>query len=120
MKKKNKLSALCDKPYLVWTVLFIIAPLIMVAFYALTDKTGAFSFASIEQIPTYITTILLSILYGVAATAICLLLGFPFAYIFSKAPAKYQKFVVLLDCFLVRRAGAFDFCFVSFCLVCDT
>ncbi len=96
MKKKNKLSALCDKPYLVWTVLFIIAPLIMVAFYALTDKTGAFSFASIEQIPTYITTILLSILYGVAATAICLLLGFPFAYIFSKAHAKYQKFVVLL------------------------
>ena len=96
MKKKNKLSALCDKPYLVWTVLFIIAPLIMVAFYALTDKTGAFSLASVEQIPTYITTILLSILYGVAATVICLLLGFPFAYIFSKAPAKYQKFVVLI------------------------
>ena len=96
MKTKNKLSFFTDKPYLIWAILFIIAPLLMVAYYALTDKTGAFSLASVEQIPTYITTILLSVLYGVFATAICLLLGFPFAYIFSKAPAKYQKFVVLL------------------------
>lgn len=94
--KKIKLSSLTDKPYLVWSILFIIAPLLMVSYYALTDKSGAFSLASVEQIPTYITTILLSVLYGVAATAICLVLGFPFAYIFSKAPQKYQKFVVLL------------------------
>ena len=66
--KKNKLSSLADKPYLVWSILFIIAPLLMVAYYALTDKSGAFSLASVEQIPTYITTILLSVLYGVAAT----------------------------------------------------
>ena len=59
--KKNKLSSLADKPYLVWSILFIIAPLLMVAYYALTDKSGAFSLASVEQIPTYITTILLSV-----------------------------------------------------------
>lgn len=94
--KKNKLSSLADKPYLVWSILFIIAPLLMVAYYTLTDKSGAFSLASVEQIPTYITTILLSVLYGVAATAICLVLGFPFAYIFSKAPQKYKNLVVLL------------------------
>lgn len=94
--KKNKLSSLADKPYLVWSILFIIVPLLMVAYYALTDKSGAFSLASVEQIPTYITTILLSVLYGVAATAICLVLGFPFAYIFSKAPQKYKNIVVLL------------------------
>lgn len=94
--KKNKLSSLADKPYLVWSILFIITPLLMVAYYALTDKSGAFSLASVEQIPTYITTILLSVLYGVAATAICLVLGFPFAYIFSKAPQKYKNIVVLL------------------------
>lgn len=94
--KKNKFSSLADKPYLVWSILFIIAPLLMVTYYALTDKSGAFSLASVEQIPTYITTILLSVLYGVAATAICLVLGFPFAYIFSKAPQKYKNIVVLL------------------------
>ena len=50
--KKNKLSSLADKPYLVWSILFIIAPLLMVAYYALTDKSGAFSLASVEQIPS--------------------------------------------------------------------
>ena len=79
---KNKFSSkLLDKPYLIWAVLFIIAPLIMVAYYALTDRTGAFSLTSISQIPSYIPTILLSILYGLAATVICLVIGYPFAYI---------------------------------------
>ena len=46
MKTKSKLSFFTDKPYLIWAILFIIAPLLMVAYYALTDKTGAFSLAS--------------------------------------------------------------------------
>lgn len=98
--KKNKLSSLADKPYLVWSILFIIAPLLMVAYYALTDKSGAFSLASVEQIPTYITTILLSVLYGVAATAICLVLGFPFAYIFQKLRKNIKILLFFLLCFL--------------------
>lgn len=94
---KNKFSSkLLDKPYLIWSVLFIIAPLIMVAYYALTDRTGAFSLSSISQIPSYIPTILLSILYGIAATVICLVIGYPFAYIFSKFGKRHQQLVMLL------------------------
>lgn len=94
---KNKFSSkLLDKPYLVWSILFIIAPLIMVAYYAFTDRTGAFSLNSIEQISSYIPTILLSVLYGLAATAICLVIGFPFAYIFSKFSKRRQQTMVLL------------------------
>ncbi len=94
---KNKFSSkLLDKPYLIWSVLFIIAPLIMVAYYALTDRTGAFSLTSISQIPSYIPTILLSILYGLAATVICLVIGYPFAYIFSKFGKRHQQLVMLL------------------------
>ena len=69
MKTKSKLSFFTDKPYLIWAILFIIAPLLMVAYYALTDKTGAFSLASVEQIPTYITTILLSVFSSIAFSA---------------------------------------------------
>lgn len=92
-RRKNKLL---DKPYLVWALLFIIAPLIMVAYYAFTDRTGAFSLDSVAQIPSYIPTILLSILYGLAATAICLVIGYPFAYIFSKFSIRRQQMMVLL------------------------
>lgn len=94
--KTKRTSRLLDKPYLVWSVLFIIAPLLMVAYYAFTDKTGAFSISSISQIPSYIPTILLSILYGLAATLICLIIGYPFAYIFSKFSKRSQQTMILL------------------------
>ncbi len=94
---KNKFaSMLLDKPYLVWTLMFIIAPLLMVIYYSFTDKSGAFSTSSVSQIPSYIPTILLSVLYGLAATVICLLIGYPFAYIFSKFSSRSQRTVVLL------------------------
>lgn len=89
-------NKLLDKPYLVWALLFIIVPLIMVAYYAFTDRTGAFSLSSVSQIPSYIPTILLSVLYGLAATVICLVLGYPFAYIFSKFSVSRQRMMVLL------------------------
>ncbi len=94
---RNSLSTkLLDKPYLVWTVLFIIAPLVMVAYYAFTDKSGSFSLASVAQIPSYLPTILLSVLYGLMATVICLLIGYPFAYIFSKFSQRKQQTMLLL------------------------
>lgn len=94
---KNSLAGkLSDKPYIVWSAIFIIAPLIMVAYYALTDTTGAFSLNSIKAIPSYTSTILLSVLYGVVATAICLVVGYPFAYFISKTKASTQGTMVLL------------------------
>ena len=85
-----------DKPYLIWSVLFIIAPLLMVAYYAFTDKTGAFTLNNFAQIGSYFSTILLSILYGIVATLICILIGYPFAYFLSKYSKNAQRTVVLL------------------------
>lgn len=94
---KNSLSKkLVDKPYILWSVLFIIAPLIMVVYYAFTDSTGAFSLDSIKAIPAYTSTILLSILYGIAATVICLIIAYPFAYFLSKLKFSTQSIMVLL------------------------
>lgn len=87
---------LLDKPYAVWALLFIIAPLCMVVYYAFTDSTGAFSLNSIEQIPAYFSTILESVLYGLAATVICLVLGYPFAYFISRHSERKQRTTVLL------------------------
>ena len=84
---------LLDKPYALWAVLFVLAPLCMVVYYAFTDTGGAFSLHSVSQIPSYLSTILLSVLYGLAATVICLLLGYPFAYLISKHAARRQRTV---------------------------
>lgn len=94
---KTKFSrSLLDKPYFVWAILFIIAPLIMVLYYALTDSTGAFTFNNITALPEYTATILLSILYGVFATLICLLIGYPFAYFLTKTKMSLQRVFFLM------------------------
>lgn len=94
---KGKLGRhLLDKPYAVWALLFIIAPLCMVVYYAFTDSTGAFSLNSIAQIPAYFSTILESVLYGLVATVICLVLGYPFAYFISRHSERKQRTTVLL------------------------
>lgn len=96
MKKSSLSQKMLDKPYLLWSVLFIIVPLVMVVFYAFTDKTGAFTFSNIAQIKNYFPTILLSVLYGLAATVICVLIGYPFAYALSKHSVNTQRTMVLL------------------------
>lgn len=93
---KSLSRKLVDKPYIVWSVLFIIAPLIMVFYYAFTDSAGAFSLASIKAIPAYTSTILLSIIYGVIASAVCLIIGYPFAYLLTKTKLSTQSMMVLL------------------------
>ncbi len=94
MTKKLR-TTLPDKPYFVWAALFIIAPLLMVLYFAITDKSGALTLQNFAQIPSYFSTILLSVLYGLAATVICLLLGYPFAYFLSKHTQKTQRTIVL-------------------------
>ena len=93
---RTKLSKLYDKPYLLWSVIFTVAPLLMVVYYALSDKSGAFSLDSVARIPDYFSTILLSILYGLVATVICIILGYPFAYFLSKHTVRTQRTIVLL------------------------
>lgn len=96
MKKNSTLIKMLDKPYLVWSALFIIVPLIMVVYYALTDKTGAFTLNNIIEIKNYFSTILLSVIYGLVATVICFIIGFPFAYILSRTAVRVQRTMVLL------------------------
>ncbi len=93
---KSITRKLVDKPYLIWAVLFIIAPLIMVVYYAFTDSSVAFSLSYIKAIPAYTSTILLSIIYGVVATVICLVIAYPFAYFISKTNVNTQSMMVLI------------------------
>ncbi len=92
----SKLRRLLDKPYLIWSALFIIVPLIMVIFYSFTDSSGSFSLTYIKEIPDYTSVFLLSILYGIGATLICLIIGYPFALLLTRAKMNAQRIMMLL------------------------
>ncbi len=85
-------------PHIVWSVLFIIAPLIFVAYYAFTDMSGSFSLENLKEFfsPEYLTIFLRSVRLALIATFICLLLGYPIAYFISRAKPKTQRLLILL------------------------
>ncbi|MCL2023362.1 MAG: ABC transporter permease [Oscillospiraceae bacterium] len=83
-------------PYVLWAVLFIIAPMLFVAYYAFTDANGAFSLDSILGLGKFSDIILRSAWYSVLATAICLLLAYPAALILVKMKTRTQATLVML------------------------
>ncbi len=97
MNKKSAFSQkLCTSPHIVWSVIFIVVPLIMVVYYAFTDANGAFTFENITRLGDYTTTFLRSIWYGIVATIICLLIAYPLAYILAHSNARVQSTMIML------------------------
>ncbi len=90
---KHKASA---APYTIWMIIFIIVPLFMVAFFAFTDSSGAFTLDNITTVGRYSNVFLRSILLGAIATAVSFILGYPLAYIISKIKASSQTILIML------------------------
>ena len=95
---RSLLQRYAAAPHILWSVLFIIAPLVFVAYYAFTDINGAFTLANISEFftPGYLKIFFRSVKLAIIATAICLVIGYPIAYFISRCKPKTQKILVLL------------------------
>lgn len=96
-------KTLAAYPYLVWAVLFIVVPLLLVAYYGFTTETAdggvVFSlenFAKFFSSPIYMAALWRSIWMAAVATFICLLLGYPVAYYLSGTIFKNKSLLLLL------------------------
>ncbi len=96
MNKKSFMRSIAAAPHILWSILFIICPLIFVAYFAFTDTTGAFTFENILSLGEHTDTFVLSIALSIIATFICFVIGYPLAYIIASAPKKHQSIYMLL------------------------
>ena len=96
MKKHSLMRSISAAPHIFWSILFIILPLIIVIHYAFTDGDGNFSFENITSLAEYGPIFALSLELSVIATFICLLIGYPLAYIIAKAKPQHQKIFLML------------------------
>lgn len=98
MKKTSIGSPHVASPYVVWSAIFIIVPLLMVAYYSFTDASGAFTLDNIAKIVeyNYLKIFGVSILYALIATIITLLISYPLAYFMTKTRASTQGTLMLL------------------------
>ena len=91
------------KPYLVWSLLLIVIPLVMIVLYAFMGEgnsvlTFEFTFKNFAKFiePTYLSVFVKSLRIGIVTTLLCLILGYPLAYIISKMNEKTQDLLILL------------------------
>lgn len=99
-------------PYSIWAVIFILVPLAFTAYYAFTDENFAFTFdnitrfftsvstvtdgGAVREVHTYLVIFWRSLKLAVISTLICLIIGYPVAYIIARAKPKVQKTLITL------------------------
>ena len=89
-------------PYLVFMAVFVVLPLILVAMYAFQDGSGRFTLANITRFFTdkdALSTFAVSIEVAIENTLICILLGYPAAWILANR--KYNRSAVTVMLFLM-------------------
>ena len=99
MNKKSLLST----PYILWTVLFTIVPLIIILIFSLSasSKIGSLStdFTLDRYVqffePIYADVFFRSIKLSLYSTVFCLILGYPVAYIIANKKMRIRNFLIL-------------------------
>ena len=113
MRFRFKRKDLCI-PYALFLFLFVVIPIFFIIFYAFTDGYGNFSFDAVVEFFTTnnkLNVLIQSLLFSTLNTIICLLIGYPVAYILANK--KYNKNYILVLLFImpmwinfVLRTGA--------------
>ena len=113
VRRKRNSYDLALAPYSLWALLFILVPLVFVAYYAFTDNNFNFTTANLArfftatssihaddgtmvEIHTYLVIFMRSLKLAVLSTIVCLVMGYPIAYIMARAPERSQKTMMTL------------------------
>jgi ABC-type spermidine/putrescine transport system, permease component I len=86
-------------PYFIFLLLFVALPLLLIVVYAFQDGTGHFTLSNITRIFTdsdAMNTFAVSIEIAIENTLICLLLGYPAAYILANKDLNKSAVTVIL------------------------
>lgn len=85
-------------PYFIFLVLFVVVPLVLIAVYALQDADGHFTLENLAVFtrPKIINAFLVSLEVALENTAICILIGYPVAYILADKSLNRSSVTVVL------------------------
>lgn len=97
----NKKTSLAAYPYFAWSALFIVIPLLIVLFFSFTTKTSTGYSFSLENYTRlfssqYFNIFARSIWLAFISTILCLIIGYPVAYIISQMKLSRRNFLIML------------------------
>ncbi len=96
MKKHSVFERIAAAPYMAWSAIFIIGPLLFVLYFAFTDASGNFTLQNILSLGDYSHTFVVSLGFSLIATTICLLIGYPLAYCMSRLNERARSILTIL------------------------
>lgn len=91
-------------PYIIWSVIMVVLPMLMIVMYAFTKEGNSVmnirftldNFAYFFEDKVFIDVLKRSLVIAVSTTLICILIGYPTAYIMAKLKPKSQMVMVLM------------------------
>ncbi len=86
-------------PYTLFLAFFVLIPMILIVYYAFTDHEGRFTFANFIRFwmqQEALNTFIYSAGIAMITTLLCLILGYPAAYLMSRMETKRAKLLVML------------------------
>lgn len=86
-------------PYALFLLVFVIAPLIVLIYYAFTNGSGEFTFDNLTGFftnPNTLGTLCYSFALAFACTLCCLLIAYPVAYILARSNWKTKGVIVMI------------------------
>ena len=92
---KNKLSRFAV-PYVGWMALFVVVPILMMVWYAFTNSDMALTGDNFTSMGVYMPVFLRSFRLALIATLVCLLIGYPMAYLMAKEGPGFQRISMAL------------------------
>lgn len=86
-------------PYFIFLVLFVVLPLLLILVYALQDAEGRFTFANLLRFfsdSDAMSTFALSLEVAIENTALCILIGYPAAWILADKKLNPSTITIVL------------------------
>ena len=92
---KNKLSGFAI-PYVIWMALFVVIPILIMVVYAFTTSEFGFTLENFSSMGIYTTVFGRSFKLAIIATLVCVLIGYPVAYVMAKEGPGFQRIAMAL------------------------
>ena len=83
-------------PYVGWLAVFVVAPIILVVVFAFTTSDGTLTLGNFARMGAFTRVFITSFRLAFIATLICIIIGYPLAYILAKEKLRVQRILAML------------------------
>ena len=83
-------------PYVGWMAVFVAAPIVLVIVYAFTTRDGGLTLKNFSAMGSYASVFIRSFWLSAISTGVCIIIGYPVAYILSREGLRVQRIMIML------------------------